>query len=43
MIDKLVALLFSVTRVWNRSMVLVADAIYASGKIIKHLLGNGIA
>jgi hypothetical protein len=41
LLDKLVALLFSITRICNRSMVLVADAYYASGKVIKPLLGNG--
>ena len=41
LLDKLVALLFSITRIWNRSVVLVADAYYASGKVIKPLLGNG--
>lgn len=41
LLDKLVTLLFSITRVWNRSVVLVADAYYASGKVITPLLGNG--
>ena len=41
LLDKLVALLFSMTRVWNRSLVLVADAYYASGKVINPLLNSG--
>jgi hypothetical protein len=41
LLDKLVALLFSITRVWNRKVVLVADAYYASGKVITPLLANG--
>ena len=41
LLDKLVALLLSITRAWNRSVVLVADAYYASGKVIKALLANG--
>lgn len=41
LLDKLVALLFSITRVWNRQVVLVADAYYASGKIIRPLLAQG--
>lgn len=41
LLDKLVALLFSITRVCNRSVVLVADAYYASGKVIRPLLDNG--
>ena len=41
LLDKLVALLFSITRVWNRPVVLVADAYYASGKVITPLLDNG--
>lgn len=41
LLDKLVALLFSMTRVWKRSVVLVADAYYASGKVITPLLNNG--
>ena len=41
LLDKLVALLFSITRVWNRPVVLVADACYASGKVITPLLDNG--
>ena len=41
LLDKLVALLFSITLVWNRQVVLVADAYYASGKVITPLLNNG--
>ena len=41
LLDKLVALLFSITRAWNRPVVLVADAYYASGKVITPLLDNG--
>lgn len=41
LLDKLVALLFSITRVWNKPVVLVADAYYASGKVITPLLDNG--
>ena len=41
LLDKLVALLFSITRVWNKPVVLVADAYYASAKVITPLLNNG--
>ena len=41
LLDKLVALLFSITRVWNRKVLLVADAYYASAKVIVPLLANG--
>lgn len=41
LLDNLVALLFSITCVWNRPVVLVADACYASGKVITPLLDNG--
>ena len=41
LLDKLVALLLSLTRVWNKPVVLVADAYYASGKVITPLLDNG--
>ena len=41
LLDKLVALLFSITRVWGRRVVLVADAYYASGKVIRPLLAAG--
>jgi hypothetical protein len=41
LLDKLVALLFSIARVWDRQVLLVADAYYASGKIIRPLLAKG--
>lgn len=41
LLDKLVALLLSITLIWNRSVVLVADAYYASGKVITPLLKSG--
>ena len=41
LLDKLVALLFSITQVWNRLVVLVADAYYASGKVIRPLIAKG--
>jgi hypothetical protein len=41
LLDKLVALLLSITRVWNRPVVLVVDAYYASAKVITPLLDNG--
>ena len=41
LLDKLVALLFSVTRAWDRKVLLVADAYYASAKVITPLLANG--
>lgn len=41
LLDKLVALLFSVARVWDRQVLLVADAYYASGKVISPLLAKG--
>ena len=41
LLDNLVALLFSITCVWNRPVVLVADAYYASGKVITPLLDSG--
>lgn len=41
LLDKLVALLLSIALVWNRPVVLVADAYYASGKVIIPLLNNG--
>ena len=41
LLDKLVALLFSITRAWDRKVLLVADAYYASGKAITPLLANG--
>ena len=41
LLDKLVALLLSITRVWTRPVVLVADAYYASAKVILPLLNHG--
>ena len=41
LLDKLVALLLSITRIWNKPVLLVADAYYASGKVITPLLNNG--
>lgn len=41
LLDKLVALLLSVARVWERKVLLVADAYYASAKVIVPLLANG--
>ena len=41
LLDKLVALLFSMARAWERKVLLVADAYYASGKVILPLLANG--
>ena len=41
LLDKLVALLLSITLIWNKPVVLVADAYYASGKVITPLLKNG--
>jgi hypothetical protein len=41
LLDKLVALLLSITLIWNKPVVLVADAYYASGKVITPLLANG--
>ena len=41
LLDKLVALLFSVAAVWDRQVLLIADAYYASGKIIRPLLAKG--
>ncbi len=41
LLDKLVALLLSVTCVWDRSVLLVADAYYASAKVIRPLLAKG--
>jgi len=41
LLDKLVALLFSITRICKRHVVLVADAYYASGGVITPLLKNG--
>jgi len=41
LLDKLVALLFSITCEWNRSVLLIADAYYASAKVIRPLLAKG--
>ena len=41
LLDKLVTLLFSVAAVWDRQVLLIADAYYASGKIIRPLLAKG--
>ena len=41
LLDKPVALLLSVARVWERKVLLVADAYYASAKVIVPLLANG--
>ena len=41
LLDKLVVLLFSITCVWDRSVLLVADAYYASAKVIRPLLAKG--
>lgn len=41
LLDKLAALLFSLAKLWNREVLLVADAYYASGKLIAQLLDQG--
>jgi hypothetical protein len=41
LLDKLVALLLSITLICNKPVVLVADAYYASGKVITPLLAKG--
>jgi len=41
LLDKLVILLMSITQVWNRQVILVADAYYACGKVINALLAKG--
>lgn len=41
LLDKLVALLFGVIQSWERKVLLVADAYYASGKVIAPLLAQG--
>jgi len=41
LLDKLVALLFSITSAWDKTVVLVADAYYASAKVILPLLKYG--
>lgn len=40
LLDKLVALLLSIARVWGRQVLLVADAYYASAKVIVPLLNK---
>lgn len=41
LLDKLVALLFSITGAWDRKVLLIADAYYASGKVMMPLLDVG--
>jgi hypothetical protein len=41
LLDKLAALLFSIASVLGRKVLLVADAYYASGRLIAQLLANG--
>lgn len=41
LLDKLVALLLSIARRWDRQVLLVADAYYASAKVILPLLKDG--
>lgn len=41
LLDKLAALLFSVGQVWQREILLIADAYYASGRLIAQLLAAG--
>ena len=41
LLDKLAVLLLSISGVFERSVLLVADAYYASGKFIHQLLANG--
>lgn len=41
LVDKLAALLFSIASILDRKILLVADAYYASGKLIAQLLANG--
>jgi hypothetical protein len=40
LLDKLVQLMLSIARLWNRQVVLVADAYYASAKVILPLLNK---
>ena len=42
LLDKLVALLLSITLIWNKPIVLVADAYYASGKVTRRSWITGI-
>ncbi len=41
LLDRLVELFLSVARRWERKVILVADAYYASGKVIRPLLASG--
>jgi hypothetical protein len=41
LLDRMVALFFSVTELWDRKVILVADAYYASRKVIRPLLEHG--
>ena len=41
LLDKLIAFLLSITCVWDRKVMLVADAYYASDRPILALLGKG--
>ena len=41
LLDKLVALLFSIAHAWDRPVLLIADAYYASAKVMLPLLNNG--
>ncbi len=41
LLDRLVELFLSVARLWERKVILVADAYYASGKVIRPLLAGG--
>ena len=41
LLDKLVALLFSIAHAWDRQVLLIADAYYASAKVMLPLLNNG--
>ena len=41
LLDKLVALLFSIAHAWDRQVLLIADADYASAKVMLPLLNNG--
>jgi hypothetical protein len=41
LLDKLVALLLTLAKIWDRKLLLVADAYYANGSIIDPLVGRG--
>lgn len=41
LLDRMVALFFSLSSVWKRKVILVADAYYASRKVIRPLLTQG--